>query len=65
MGHGIGVGNVVATGFSGDPVSAVASTTRHHGSTASACAGSTGSPKRGITSRAFAFGANSSNVSAG
>src|SRR6267143_2168831 len=58
-------GKVVATGVSGSDSRAVLSTTRHHGSTPSACAGSTGSPRRGITSCTPALGPSSSKVSAG
>src|SRR5437773_10359071 len=56
-------GSVV--GASGFDSSEGESTTRHHGSTPSACAGSTGSPRRGITSCAPALGLSSSKDSAG
>jgi hypothetical protein len=52
IGQGIAFGNVVSAGVSGSSCRAVSSTTRHHGSTSFACAGSTGPPNLGIASRA-------------
>ena len=65
IGHRMAFGKVIAEGVLRSGSRLVESTTRHQGSTDSACAGSTGSPRRGITSCAPAFGPSSSSASAG